>query len=70
MLCTGKWTKILENHGMNPRFSKTMYNIAKDVLIFELYLVREFLYLERKLMENILVLSNKSIFTSVWSNAG
>lgn len=55
---------------MNPRFSKTMYNIAKDVLIFELYLVREFLYLERKLMENILVLSNKSIFTSVWSNAG
>ena len=65
-----KMDKNTRNHGMNFRCSKTMYNIAKDVLIFELYLVRKFLYLERKLMENILVLSKKSIFTSVWSNAG
>ena len=65
-----KMDKNTRNHGMNLRCYKTMYNIAKDVLIFELYLVRKFLYLERKLMENILVLSNKSIFTSVWSNAG
>lgn len=71
MLCTGKWTKILENHGMNLRSSKTMYNkYSKRCTDFRTLLSQKVLVFRKKTNGNILVLSNKSIFTSVWSNAG